>query len=95
MKVPTQSYISGKWFDSELATTFPVINPASGDIIAEVADCGAKLTSFAIEGAADAFPAWKQKTAKERGEILLKIKEVLLKNADHVAEIMTKECVSV
>lgn len=49
-----------------------VYNPATNQVVANVPVGGAKETSRAISAAADAFPAWKAKTAKERGTILRK-----------------------
>lgn len=49
-----------------------VYNPATNEVVANVPVGGAKETSRAISAAADAFPAWKAKTAKERGSILRK-----------------------
>jgi succinate-semialdehyde dehydrogenase/glutarate-semialdehyde dehydrogenase len=90
----TQAFISGEWVDSEIGTTFSVTDPASGELIAEVADCGPKLTSFAIEAAHDAFPKWKKLTAKERAEILLRIKAQLLANVGSLANIISRENVN-
>lgn len=89
----TQAYIAGAWVDSEIGKTFPVLDPGTGEVIAEVADCGRKLTSFAIESAADSFKEWRKRTARERGEVLLKIKNLILNNVEELATIMSKECV--
>ena len=52
-----EHYINGLWQDS--AETYPVRNPATGDVIAEVAKAGARETQQAILAAESAFPAWR------------------------------------
>ena len=72
------AYIDGQWVTA--SKTFPVENPATGEIIANVPDLGASETRQAIEGANRAFPAWSKKTAKERAVILRKWFDLLLAN---------------
>src|SRR4029077_20007472 len=54
----TQAYVDGAWADADSGETFPVVNPASGETIAEVPRMGAAETRRAIEAAAKAFPGW-------------------------------------
>src|SRR5512134_89700 len=61
----TQCYIDGEWTGN--GKTFPVVNPATGAHVASVPDLGAPETRRAIEAAERAWPAWRAKTAKERG----------------------------
>ena len=44
----TQAYIDGKWVDADSGDTLPVLNPANGQTIAEVAKCGTAETRRAI-----------------------------------------------
>ncbi len=60
----TGHYIAGEWYES--ATTYPVLNPATGEVIAQVARGGAAETTQAIAAAERALPAWRAMTAKER-----------------------------
>jgi acyl-CoA reductase-like NAD-dependent aldehyde dehydrogenase len=87
----TQAFIGGQWIDSEIGKKFPVSDPVSGKLIAEVADCGSKFATFAIEAAYDAFPAWSKKTAKERSEILQKIKTLMVNNLEELAHLLSLE----
>ena len=59
-----QAYIGGKWLSSADNTKFPVYNPANGENIADVANCGKADTERAVEEASKAFVTWRKKTAK-------------------------------
>ncbi len=87
----TQSYINGQWVDADNGTTFDVTDPATGNVIAKVADLGAAQTRQAIEAADVAMQSWKQKTAKERSNILRKWFELMMANQEDLAIIMTAE----
>ena len=83
------SYIDGQWVTG--SKTFPVDNPATGEIIANVPDLGAAEARQAIEAANRALPAWGKKTAKERAVILRKWFDLLLANQEDLAKLMTLE----
>ncbi|WP_029907796.1 NAD-dependent succinate-semialdehyde dehydrogenase [Caulobacter sp. UNC358MFTsu5.1] len=87
--VETAAFIDGLWIESE--TTFQVLNPADGSVIAEVADLGASETKVAIEAAHRAFPTWAARTAKERGAILRKWSDLMLAHTEALARLMTAE----
>jgi succinate-semialdehyde dehydrogenase / glutarate-semialdehyde dehydrogenase len=86
-----QCYINGKWIDADTSATFPVDDPANGQRIGNVPLMGATETAKAIDAAADAWPAWRAKTAKERSAIVRKWSELQLANADDLALILTSE----
>ncbi len=86
-----QAYIAGKWTDSDDGATFKVTNPANGEVIANVARCGAAETRRAIEAANEAWPAWRSKTAKERAQIMRRFYELIMANQRDLAMIMTVE----
>ncbi|MBV9888159.1 MAG: aldehyde dehydrogenase family protein, partial [Acidobacteria bacterium] len=83
------AYIDGRWITA--SKTFPVDNPATGEVIANVPDLGASEARHAIEAANRAFPAWSKKTAKERAVILRKWFDLLLANQEDLAKLMTLE----
>ena len=87
--VETEAFIDGLWIQGE--STFEVLNPADGTVIAEVADLGAGETRVAIEAAHRAFPTWAAKTAKERGAILRRWSDLMLAHAGDLAKLMTAE----
>ena len=87
----TKAYIDGKWTDAVSGETFRVDNPVDGDLIAEVAYCGAEETKAAIAAAEAAGPAWAAKTAKERSALLRKLFNVMMENQAELARILTLE----
>lgn len=87
----TQAYIDGKWVDADSGDTFTVLNPATGEAIAEVAKCGTAETRRAILAAEAAMVSWRRKTAKERGLILRKWFNLLMENQEDLAQILTAE----
>ncbi|MDP3718210.1 MAG: NAD-dependent succinate-semialdehyde dehydrogenase [Acidobacteriota bacterium] len=71
--------------------SFNVINPATGASIGAAPDATADDARAAIARSVAAFPAWKATTAFERGEILRRWRELILKNEDVIARLMTSE----
>ncbi|XP_050539550.1 succinate-semialdehyde dehydrogenase [NADP(+)] GabD [Daktulosphaira vitifoliae] len=88
---PSQAYINGSWCNAKSGKTFNVINPATGEIIATVPDLNATDVQIAINAANIAFQSWKTTTAKERSDLLRNWYNILVKNKDYLAEIVTAE----
>jgi succinate-semialdehyde dehydrogenase/glutarate-semialdehyde dehydrogenase len=86
-----QGYIDGAWVDADSGATFAVDNPATGEIIGKVPDMGAAETQRAIAAAAAALPAWSKMSAKARSAILRKWFDLILLNADDLAQLMVLE----
>ncbi len=95
LKDPTllrqQAYLNGVWCDADGGQTIEVRNPATGERIGGVPLMGAAETRRAIEAANAAWPAWRKKSAKERGAVLRKWYELILENTDDLARLMTAE----
>jgi len=87
----TQAYINGQWVDAYNGATFNVTDPATGKVIAEVADLGVAQTRQAIESAQLAMQSWKRQTAKERSNTLRKWFELIMDNQEDLSIIMTAE----
>lgn len=85
----TQAFINGQWLGSE--DTFAVHNPATGEKIAEVANLGPAAAQAAIAAAEQAWPAWRNTTAKERSQILRRWFDLLMAHQEDLARIMTSE----
>jgi succinate-semialdehyde dehydrogenase/glutarate-semialdehyde dehydrogenase len=85
------AFINGQWVGADSGKTFPVTNPANGDLLAQVADCGPAETLRAIEAAEAALPEWRAKTATARAAVLRKWHDLILENADRLALLMTQE----
>jgi len=81
--------IDGEWVDAP--ERFAVTDPATGQVLAEVANLGATQTHAAIAAANRAWPAWRALTAKARAAIMMKWFHLLLQHADDLARIMTAE----
>lgn len=86
-----QCYIDGAWVDADSGETINVNNPATGDILGAVPKMGADETRRAIEAANAAWPAWRAKTAKQRGDIIRRWYELMLENQDDLGMLMTSE----
>ncbi|MBT5566693.1 MAG: NAD-dependent succinate-semialdehyde dehydrogenase [Rhodospirillaceae bacterium] len=85
------AYIAGAWTQAVSGQTFQVTNPASGDVLTDVADCGSGEATAAVEAAATALPEWREKTAKERAAILRRWFDLMMENQEDLAIIMTAE----
>jgi succinate-semialdehyde dehydrogenase/glutarate-semialdehyde dehydrogenase len=86
-----QAYIDGRWCEADSGKRFPVTNPATGEVLAEVPEMGAAETHRAIEAAKTAWPEWRRKTAKDRAALLRKWYDLMMANVDDLAKIMTAE----
>ena len=68
-------YINGEWISGR--PTFAVTNPATGETIDEVPDCGDADIEAAIAAAHTAFGSWRQTTAYERSQLLYRAWELM------------------
>ena len=85
----TQALINGEWVGGK--SVFAVTDPATGAHLADVANLGEAETEAAIAAANNAWLIWRGKTAKERGAIMLRWQQLLIKHTDDLARIMTAE----
>src|SRR5439155_20475610 len=86
---PRQAFVAGQWRDA--ARTFAVRNPASGETLAEVADCGEEEGRLAAESAVEAFASWKATPGAERGRILRRWNDLMVEQSETIARAMTLE----
>jgi succinate-semialdehyde dehydrogenase/glutarate-semialdehyde dehydrogenase len=87
----TQAYVDGQWIDADSGEKLAVLNPASGEIIAEIAKCGTAETRRAIEAAEKAQVSWRKKSAKERAAILRRWFNLMMEAQEDLAQILTAE----
>lgn len=87
----TLAFIDGAWVAADSGSTHAIRNPSTGAEITQVPDLGAAETERAIAAAAAALPAWRAKTAKERGILLRRWYELILANQEDLAVLMTLE----
>jgi len=86
-----QCYLDGQWVGADSRKTFAVDNPATGETLGSVPDMGTAETRRAIEAAERAWPAWREKTAKERAGILRKWFDLMMANQEDLAQLLTAE----
>lgn len=84
-------YIDGKWCDADSGGTLGVINPATEEVLSEVAYGGRKETKRALEAAHKAMPGWMKLTAWDRAKVLKKTAELMRERADAIARTLTQE----
>jgi len=87
----TDAYINGQWRAAADGSRFDVLNPATGAAIVSLPDMGVAETREAIEAANAAWPAWRQKTGKERAGILRKLFFLMMENQEDLAQLITAE----
>ncbi|HEY8353120.1 MAG TPA: NADP-dependent succinate-semialdehyde dehydrogenase [Sphingomonadales bacterium] len=84
-------YVAGEWIAADGGATIAVNNPATGAVIGAVPRMGVAETRRAIEAAAEAFPAWAAKTAKERAQVLRRWFDLMMAHQEDLARILTAE----
>ncbi len=84
-------FINGQWVESGNRQYFDVLNPATGEIVGNASNAGEKETQIAIDAAYEAFSEWSKLTAEERSVFLRKWYELIVRNVDEIARIMTLE----
>jgi succinate-semialdehyde dehydrogenase/glutarate-semialdehyde dehydrogenase len=85
----TLAYVDGQWIKADSGETFAVLNPANGEIVAEIAKCGTAETRRAIEAAEKAQVSWRKRPAKERASILRKWFNLMMEAQEDLAQILT------
>ena len=89
MQLKTQLYIDGKWVNG--VSTLPVTDPSDNSVIANVQVSSDKECADAVDAAARAFKSWSKTAPRVRGEVLRKAFEIMVAEADRLAEIVSKE----
>ena len=89
--VPTDLYIGGKWRKSSDNQRFDVIDPATERKITSVASATVEDAKAAVDAASAAFEGWAAKKPRERGEILRKAFDLIMRDAERFAKLITVE----
>ena len=87
----TQAFIDGEWRDADGGDAVAVLNPATGEAIAQVARCGQAETRRAIEAAQRTHLDWRQRSAGERAAALRRWFQLMTEHLEDLAQIMTLE----
>jgi len=86
-----QAFINGEWVDADSGETLEVHNPATGELVATVAQCGTFETRRAIDAAQKAMVDWRARPAKERSNLLRAWFNLIMEHQEDLARILTTE----
>ena len=87
----TRLYINGKWLESSDGKRFPVVDPATEEVIAHVSDATVEDAQAAVDAAAGAAADWAARAPRDRAEILRRAFELLTAQEDRFARLITRE----
>jgi betaine-aldehyde dehydrogenase/aminobutyraldehyde dehydrogenase len=80
-------FVDGEFVDALSGETMEVLNPATGEVIAEVPRAGEEDVDRAVAAAETAWESWREKTPKDRMELLLKLADLIDDNAEELARL--------
>jgi succinate-semialdehyde dehydrogenase/glutarate-semialdehyde dehydrogenase len=89
--VETELFIGGKWVPASSGKRFDVLDPATGDVLATVADGGESDAMAAVDAAAAAGPGWAKTPPRVRGEALRRAWELMTERAGELAKLISLE----
>jgi malonate-semialdehyde dehydrogenase (acetylating)/methylmalonate-semialdehyde dehydrogenase len=86
------NYINGEWIEPNVAEAIDVVNPATGELLAQTPICGQGDVNAAANAAAEALPNWRGTPAQERIQYLFNLRDLMKANLDVISRIITNEC---
>ncbi len=90
-KVPTDLFIGGSWRGASEGGRFDVTDPATGEVLAQVADGSVDDGRAAVDAAAEAGPGWAATPPRQRAEILRKAWQLMTDRAEEIATLISLE----
>ena len=87
----TQCHVDGEWVSADADATLEVNNPATDEVLGAVPRFTEAETGRAVDAAARALPAWRERTATDRAGVLRRLYELLLQHQEDLATLMTAE----
>ncbi|MFB3815801.1 MAG: aldehyde dehydrogenase family protein [Terriglobales bacterium] len=89
VSTPRNMMINGRWVEAASGRTFPTYNPATGEVLAQVAEGGWEDVNRAVKAARNAFESgpWRKMTASERGRLIWKLADLLEANLEEFAQL--------
>jgi succinate-semialdehyde dehydrogenase/glutarate-semialdehyde dehydrogenase len=90
--LPTGMLVDGQWTAASGGRTFEVVDPATGEVLFDVADASPEDGRRALASAADAAAAWRAVAPRERSELLRAVYERIVARSDAFASLITAEC---
>lgn len=89
--VPTDLFIAGQWRPSRNGHRISVVDPSTEQVLASVANASVEEAMEAVDAAAAAAPAWAATPARQRGEILRKAYELMMRDSEKLAVLISME----
>lgn len=89
--LPGELFIGGAWRPAAGGRTFAVHDPATGEVLREVADADAADAAAAMDAAAEAFEPWAATPARDRAELLRRAFDLVVARTEDFARVMTAE----
>ena len=87
----TDNLINGQWVKADDGATIDVTDPATDEVIATIPSVGEGQTRRAIDAAHEAWTPWAARTAADRGKLVARLAELMHRDVDRLAQIMTAE----
>ena len=84
-----ERYYTNGWHDA--SRSYELRNPATGEVIARVANCGVTEAKQAVDVATEVFNSWKQRSAFERADVLMRWYELIMQHQEDLAVLMSTE----
>ncbi|HEY8674085.1 MAG TPA: NAD-dependent succinate-semialdehyde dehydrogenase [Candidatus Dormibacteraeota bacterium] len=88
---PTQLLVGGQWMDASDGHTFDVSDPATGELVAVVADASVQDGLAAVGAAAEALPGWAATPPRQRAEVLRRTFELMTERTEELARLIVRE----
>jgi len=91
LSIETRAFLDGKYVDAASGETFACVNPASGEVIAQVASCGQSDVDKAVNIARKCFESgvWSHQSPVARKQVLIRFAELILQNSEELALLET------
>jgi succinate-semialdehyde dehydrogenase / glutarate-semialdehyde dehydrogenase len=91
VSAPTQLLVGGLWMDSSDGRTFEVEDPATGEVIAVVADGSVEDGLAAVSAAYEALPGWSATPPRQRAEVLRRMFDLMTERTEELARLIVRE----
>jgi aminobutyraldehyde dehydrogenase len=91
LNIQTKLFINGQFVNGQ-GLLENIINPATGEVITQVAEASSAQIEEAVRAAAVAFPIWKKTTPRDRATLLLKLADAIEANAETFANLESMNC---
>jgi len=86
-----RNYIGGAWVAPRATTSQEVVNPATGEVLAQVPLCGADDVDTAVLAASEAYPAWRETPPFQRARAMFRLKEAMESRFEEIARTIVRE----